>query len=240
MSPNELTEEQRMLLMALDAVKQGNAGCWSTVYGIIQDTIIDLKTERAELKERCEKLDRERIEAEAALWRIAPDVYSISPDQSDPFEGPGETYYDAYQRLGVELQKAKKALSDMEDKGLNLTYAEQREGKVVTELVQCESKLRTANQALIKMAKSYDLVLAERDRIRDQKWEGIKELENRVTELSKNLETVYTEVKAILEITIPAEFRVTSMEGGLLGSLALSVAKLVQDQKKVGGTLGHD
>lgn len=40
-------------------------------------------------------------EAEAALWRIAPNVHTIGTP--DPFEGRGETYADAYHRVAAEL-----------------------------------------------------------------------------------------------------------------------------------------
>lgn len=49
-----------------------------------------------------EKFKDALIEAEAALWRVPPNVYTVeyegSLGKADPFEGPGETYRAAYER----------------------------------------------------------------------------------------------------------------------------------------------
>ena len=48
-------------------------------------------------------------EAKAALWRIQPNTFVIPCElnnfaKPDPFEGPGETYHDAYNRVLSELR----------------------------------------------------------------------------------------------------------------------------------------
>lgn len=55
------------------------------------------------LREAQDRADREelgRIDAEGALWRVVPNTHAVP--QQDPFEGPGETYRDAYHRLAED------------------------------------------------------------------------------------------------------------------------------------------
>ena len=64
--------------------------------------------------EHYDALRRELAEAEAALWRITPNTYTLAPGIPDPFEGPGETYRDAYMRLRHELAEARGLLEETE------------------------------------------------------------------------------------------------------------------------------
>ena len=53
-----------------------------------------------------EEEEMELAEAEAALWRVLPDAHTIPSvlngfTEPDPFEGPGETYRAAYERLAA-------------------------------------------------------------------------------------------------------------------------------------------
>src|SRR3990167_4148329 len=74
-----------------------------------------------------EILQEQLTQAESALWRICPNTYTISCKvnnfvKPDPFEGPGETYHDAYLRVKenniqiqarvVELEKALREIVD--------------------------------------------------------------------------------------------------------------------------------
>src|SRR5690606_17565152 len=60
-------------------------------------------------------------EAESALWRVFPNTHIIPSDHPlgkktpDPFEGPGETYRAAYERMLSELAAWKKAAADYPD-----------------------------------------------------------------------------------------------------------------------------
>ena len=59
-------------------------------------------------------MERERIEAEAGLWRVLPNTHTLSCElngfaKPDPFEGPGETYSDAYRRVCCERDEAQQA-----------------------------------------------------------------------------------------------------------------------------------
>lgn len=62
-----------------------------------------------EAQERAEREKLGRLDAEGALWRVVPDTHSVP--QQDPFEGPGETYRDAYDRLSTELE-AQREITD--------------------------------------------------------------------------------------------------------------------------------
>jgi len=53
--------------------------------------------------EEFKRLRLELAEAESALWRVAPNTYTLAPGIPDPFEGPGETYAATYDRLRREL-----------------------------------------------------------------------------------------------------------------------------------------
>lgn len=54
-----------------------------------------------DLEARLDVAEVQASEAEAALWRIAPNTHTIGTP--DPFEGLGETYADAYRRVAAEL-----------------------------------------------------------------------------------------------------------------------------------------
>ena len=58
--------------------------------------------------------ERDRADqAEAALWRIVPNVYTIEMEggqKPDPFEGPGETYQGAYVRERARNKRLVEAL----------------------------------------------------------------------------------------------------------------------------------
>jgi hypothetical protein len=52
-----------------------------------------------------QKLRMQVTDLEGAMWRIAPNVYSLPHGENykpDPFEGPGETYHDAFMRVSRE------------------------------------------------------------------------------------------------------------------------------------------
>ena len=60
------------------------------------------------LAEENAALKAEVDDCKAALWRISPNTHTISCElngyqQSDPLEGPGETYKDAYERLKAQV-----------------------------------------------------------------------------------------------------------------------------------------
>jgi hypothetical protein len=52
-------------------------------------------------------------QAESALWRIPPNVHTVSLKGTppDPFEGVGETYHDAYHRVEAELKSLQQQLA---------------------------------------------------------------------------------------------------------------------------------
>lgn len=56
------------------------------------------------------------LELEAALWRIVPNTYTIEvpgfSQPADPFEGKGETYQEAYERLKEENARLKTNIAD--------------------------------------------------------------------------------------------------------------------------------
>lgn len=65
--------------------------------------------------EEWERCQVQLAEAEAALWRIPPNCFSVVdnpkwPGDEDPFEGPGETYRAAYERVSEELNRVKAAV----------------------------------------------------------------------------------------------------------------------------------
>ena len=58
--------------------------------------------------ETLEEMTAQRDNLEAALWRLMPNTHTIPCELNnfanpDPFEGPGETYHDAYHRVLKEL-----------------------------------------------------------------------------------------------------------------------------------------
>lgn len=62
-------------------------------------TIFELQREIARLKDRITELEFELFQAEIVQWRVPPHTHSLPPLTPDPFEGPGETYKAAYERL---------------------------------------------------------------------------------------------------------------------------------------------
>lgn len=72
---------------------------------------------RAALKAKTDEIERlrwERDEAESALWRIAPNTYTISNDP-DLLEGPGETYRDAWFREKKRTEAAEAHVIRLEE-----------------------------------------------------------------------------------------------------------------------------
>jgi hypothetical protein len=59
-------------------------------------------------REEARQLRAELYDAECFKWRVRPDTHFIP--QKDPFEGPGETYRDAYERLSAERERLREAL----------------------------------------------------------------------------------------------------------------------------------
>jgi hypothetical protein len=63
-----------------------------------------------------ERLEAEKTEAEASLWRVFPNTHTVFVDEyplsknPDPFEGKGETYKQAYERLAGENVRLREAL----------------------------------------------------------------------------------------------------------------------------------
>ena len=68
-----------------------------------------LQMDIAALRAEVDKLEHDVLEAESALWRIQPNSYTLGTEP-DPFEGPGETYRDAYERLRAENERLRGAL----------------------------------------------------------------------------------------------------------------------------------
>ncbi len=70
----------------------------------------------ADLVDRIAFEKRRVAEAEAALWRVAPNTHAIhvpnlpGSKPPDPFEGPGETYEAAYRRLEAVVQKLRECM----------------------------------------------------------------------------------------------------------------------------------
>lgn len=86
------------------------------------DGILDESTEVgaawATLLACIESLENELYDAQSALWRVMPNSYTLEIDggpKPDPFEGPGETYHDAYVRLSDEIELLRDVI-------LSLTY----------------------------------------------------------------------------------------------------------------------
>jgi len=65
-----------------------------------------------EAADEIERLERELAEAESALWRVAPNTYTLAPGIPDPFEGSGETYAATYDRLRRELAETEQKRID--------------------------------------------------------------------------------------------------------------------------------
>lgn len=69
---------------------------------------------------RLDRAEQQAIEAEAALWRIAPNTHTIGTP--DPFEGPGETYADAYHRVAAECDALREALAENQSMAQTLQF----------------------------------------------------------------------------------------------------------------------
>lgn len=93
--------------------KTANPPFWTT--GICGEAADEIERLRAEI----ERLSHELVEAESALWRISPRTHTIEvqggpcSQKPDPFEGPGETYADAYNRVNEELETWKSVFPDV-------------------------------------------------------------------------------------------------------------------------------
>ena len=75
-----------------------------------------------------ERLQYELCEAESAVWRVPPNTHTVSCElnnfkEPDPFEGPGETYKDAYNHL-----KEKTSMSEV-SKWVKTTEGESMDNK---------------------------------------------------------------------------------------------------------------
>lgn len=77
--------------------------------------------EVAALRAEIERLEREKSDAEASLWRVFPSTYTIvaegEENTSDPFEGPGETYRAAYERLRATVARLEADLARLVEAG---------------------------------------------------------------------------------------------------------------------------
>jgi len=62
--------------------------------------MVGAQSGRLTIAELLETIERHVAELESARWRIVPNTHTVC-DNPDPFEGPGETYYDAYHREKV-------------------------------------------------------------------------------------------------------------------------------------------
>lgn len=71
-----------------------------------------LEPSNAQPRPGIEQLQADLADAEAALWRVMPNTYTVAPPgKADPFEGPGETYRTAYERLEEENTRLRERLS---------------------------------------------------------------------------------------------------------------------------------
>lgn len=70
------------------------------------------------LRASIEELSLRLCDAEGALWRVFPNTHTIPSDHPlgkktpDPFEGPGETYRAAYERMQSELIATRQELGE--------------------------------------------------------------------------------------------------------------------------------
>lgn len=73
-------------------------------------------------KER-EAAEQRATEAEGALWRLFPNTHTVEIEggkKADPFEGPGETYHDAYFRVVAERDAALQELAARKEENIRL------------------------------------------------------------------------------------------------------------------------
>lgn len=75
-----------------------------------QDTAVEALRQR-------DALQADLDEAQAALWRVAPNTFTIEAlgAVKDQFEGPGETYHAAYERVKADLDAALKWIDGCTD-----------------------------------------------------------------------------------------------------------------------------
>ncbi len=72
-------------------------------------------TDMDEARKEIERLRQELAEVESCLWRIQPNMHTVPCEindfaEPDPFEGTGEMYKDAYERLREKCDKQAKIL----------------------------------------------------------------------------------------------------------------------------------
>lgn len=105
-----MTPTDELIAALRKAAKDRVARDWSAV-------AVEL-TPEWEAADRLASLSAERDradQAEAALWRIMPNVYTIEMEggqKPDQFEGPGETYQDAYVRERDQNKRLVEALKE--------------------------------------------------------------------------------------------------------------------------------
>lgn len=80
-------------------------------FGIAEE-VLDALDALGQGPKRVEVLEHELAEAESALWRVYPNTHIVGKP-ADPFEGPGETYRAAYERM-------EKRVAELEKEVLNL------------------------------------------------------------------------------------------------------------------------
>lgn len=82
-------------------VRHEDAAAALAALTIANDTVAGLAIKLADAR-AAEAAEKARADdAEAALWRVFPNVHTVEIEggsEADPFEGPGETYHDAYHR----------------------------------------------------------------------------------------------------------------------------------------------
>jgi|GEM_PF-5638032 len=107
----ELIERCDSLKFQLGALKCGDGSVYAE-RDRLNRLCGELHSEEAKLLEKITELEHDVAEAESALWRVQPDTHTVGGvgDMHDPFEGPGETYKAAYERLRAYGEQREKAL----------------------------------------------------------------------------------------------------------------------------------
>ena len=99
------TDEEIVELRARIAVALELHDTTTVAGGVLMDSsnaLLRLLTQRRELEARA-------VDAEASLWRVMPNAHTVEilgGPKADPFEGPGETYRTAYERLEARVRSA--------------------------------------------------------------------------------------------------------------------------------------
>lgn len=142
----------------------------------------------AEKDAEIEKLAHDLCDAEGALWRVFPNTHTIEvpgdpySQKPDPFEGPGETYADAYKRVNEELEIWKSVFPDIAPERV-LPDRSKLEARLANKIVKLRAEIERLRGSLRNLVETVDVLIAESEGVYGLRLDGTPSLWEELTEV---------------------------------------------------------